>query len=372
MRALRLVALSDDGKHLVLALDVPESMDSGERFEVPIDDRLRAVVRGEALRPGQTAIDLGNALPPRVIQARIRAGETPEQVAHASGTSVERIMRFAHPVLQERERVAEQAREARVRLSEGTPTVPLEQFMAERLRLLGADLDAVRWDASRSEDGTWQVRAAWKAGHKSGTTRWRYDIPTRTVSPVDAATTDFAEGTRLVRVVPDVPAGLAAVPGHRGVTLLHRTGGAAYDDERDDDERDDDERDEDRDADRDDDRDEEPTGGLDDDALADELAAAAAATGERVWRMPLVEDYRPALASDLADARQVVTTPGFGAGAVVAALFLRPFAGGRRWAHLDIAGTGRADAAEHEVTRGATGFGARLLVEWLESVAAGA
>jgi hypothetical protein len=121
-------------------------------------------------------------------------------------------MRFAHPVLQERTRVAEQARDARVRLSEGTPSVPLEQFMSERLRLLGADLDAVRWDAHRSEDGTWQVRAAWRAGHKSGTTRWSYDIPAKTVTPVDATTMDFAEGTRLVRVVPDVPVGLPAAP----------------------------------------------------------------------------------------------------------------------------------------------------------------
>src|SRR3954447_16952313 len=203
MRSLRLVALSDDGKNLVLAADVPESMDDGERFELAIDDRLRAVVRGDA--PQQTQIEVGNNLPPRVIQARIRAGESPEQVAHASGTRVERIMRFAHPVLQERARVAEQARQARVRLSEGTPSVPLQQFMSERLRLLGADLDAVRWDAHRAGDGVWQVTAAWQAGAKSGVTRWAYDIPARTVSPVDAATNDFAEGTRLVRVVPHVP-----------------------------------------------------------------------------------------------------------------------------------------------------------------------
>jgi leucyl aminopeptidase len=106
-----------------------------------------------------------------------------------------------------------------------------------------------------------------------------------------------------------------------------------------------------------------------DDALAAELSAAAEGTGERVWRMPLVDDYLPAIASDLADARQVSTTPGLGAGSIVAALFLRPFVGERRWAHLDIAGTGRADGNEHEVTRGATGFGARLLVEWLEGLA---
>jgi hypothetical protein len=219
MRSLRLVALSADGKHIVLAADVPDSMDDGERFELPIDDRLRAVVHGDA--PQQTAVEQGHDLPPRVIQARIRAGESPEQVAHASGTKVERIMRFAHPVLQERARVAEQARDARVRLSEGTPSIPLEQFMSERLRLLGADLDAVRWDAHRSEDGTWQVRAAWRAGHKSGTTRWSFDLPAKTVTPVDATTMDFAEGTRLVRVVPDVPVGLPAAPiSRRSISAL--------------------------------------------------------------------------------------------------------------------------------------------------------
>ena len=222
MRSLRLVALSDDGKHLVLAPDGPDAPDPADRFLVPIDDRLRAAARGDAHRVAQIDIDLGNSLPPRVIQSRIRAGETPEQVAAASGTSVERIMRFAHPVLQERIRVAEQARDARVRLSEGAPSVPLEQFMSDRLRLLGADLDAVRWDAHRTEDGTWQVHAAWRAGHKSGATLWSFDLPAKTVTPVDAATMDFAEGTRLVRVVPDVPHGAAADP-RRPVSVLRAT-----------------------------------------------------------------------------------------------------------------------------------------------------
>ncbi|MCZ2804018.1 septation protein SepH [Modestobacter sp. VKM Ac-2983] len=219
MRSLRLVALSEDGAHLVLAADAPDSTD-GERFELPVDDRLRQLLRAGA--PPQAPAEVAHDLPPRVIQARIRAGETPEQVAHASGTRVERIMRFAHPVLQERARVAEQARGARVRLSEGTPSVPLEQFMSERLRLLGADLEAVRWDAHRAEDGTWQVQADWEAGAKSGSTRWSYDLPARTVTPVDATTMDFAEGTRLVRVVPDVPAGLPAAPfARRGISVLH-------------------------------------------------------------------------------------------------------------------------------------------------------
>jgi hypothetical protein len=223
MRTLRLVALSDDGKSVVLAADGPDGGE-GEKFVLPIDDRLRAAARGDSRRLTQIDVDLGTELPPRVIQSRIRAGETPEQVAVASGTRVERIMRFAHPVIQERARVAEQARDARVRLSEGSPTVALQQFMTDRLRLIDPDLEVVAWDAYRSDDGTWQVTVAWRAGDKSGTTRWSFDLPSRTVAPSDAATTDFAEGTRLVRVVPDVPAGLTAAPVRRGVAMVREPG----------------------------------------------------------------------------------------------------------------------------------------------------
>jgi leucyl aminopeptidase len=104
-----------------------------------------------------------------------------------------------------------------------------------------------------------------------------------------------------------------------------------------------------------------------DDALAAQLVEAAAASGERAWRMPLVEDYRAAVDSDVADVRQAVTEPGYGAGSITAALFLREFADGRPWAHLDIAGPARSDKEEHEVPKGATGYGARLLLRWLES-----
>ena len=204
MRTVRLVALSDDGKNLILALDDAEGGEA-ERLELPVDERLRAAARGDTRRLGQIDDGMGTALSPRTIQSRIRAGQTPEQVAADSGTPVERIMRFAHPVLQERERVAEQARDARVRLSEGTLTVNLHQFMAERVRMIGTDPHAVEYDAHRSDDGTWLVTGSWRSGPESGTACWAFDPAGRTVTPSDAATMDFAEGTRLVRVVPDVP-----------------------------------------------------------------------------------------------------------------------------------------------------------------------
>lgn len=101
-----------------------------------------------------------------------------------------------------------------------------------------------------------------------------------------------------------------------------------------------------------------------DDQLAAQLETAALETGERVWRMPLVAEYRTCLDSAVADVRHVPdVSPG--GGAITAALFLQGFTGSRRWVHLDVAGPARADQDEHEVSRGATGFGARLLLSWL-------
>ena len=76
MREARLVGLSQDGKQLILAM-----AETGEEFAVPVDDRLRAALRGDRARLGQLEIQMESALRPRDIQARIRAGESPEAVA---------------------------------------------------------------------------------------------------------------------------------------------------------------------------------------------------------------------------------------------------------------------------------------------------
>jgi leucyl aminopeptidase len=107
-----------------------------------------------------------------------------------------------------------------------------------------------------------------------------------------------------------------------------------------------------------------------DDELAAQLLAAADASGERAWRMPLVDDYRHALDSPVADLRNIGQPKlKLGGGSITAALFLREFAGGRPWAHLDIAGPGRSDSDDEELTKGGTGYGVRLLTRWLESLA---
>ncbi|MFL6138546.1 MAG: leucyl aminopeptidase [Frankiaceae bacterium] len=109
-----------------------------------------------------------------------------------------------------------------------------------------------------------------------------------------------------------------------------------------------------------------------DDDLAEALEAAARAGGERLWRMPLVEEYRASLRSPVADLRNIADPETHvSGGAIIAALFLREYAGRRRWAHLDIAGPARADKDDDDVTRGATGFAVRTLLRYLEGLGGG-
>ncbi|HSV38259.1 MAG TPA: leucyl aminopeptidase, partial [Nocardioidaceae bacterium] len=80
------------------------------------------------------------------------------------------------------------------------------------------------------------------------------------------------------------------------------------------------------------------------------------------WRMPLHADYEERLESKIADADNAAGGPG----AITAALFLQHFTDGLPWAHLDIASVGDSPGESFEWTAGATGFGARALLSWLE------
>ncbi len=102
--------------------------------------------------------------------------------------------------------------------------------------------------------------------------------------------------------------------------------------------------------------------------LAEEMSAAGENSGERVWHMPLVDDYTDSLESEIADLNHAADRHDYSAGSVTAALYLEHFVGERRWLHLDIAGTARSEADAGENPKGGTGFGVRLLVDWILSL----
>lgn len=172
MLHLTLTGLSDDKQRLFLVSD------SGERFSLDVDTKLRAAVRGDRSHIGQLEIQMESTLRPRDIQARIRAGETPEAVAQAAQTTVERISPFVNPVLAERAHVAERAQRSSVRRRSGEPGArTLGEAVTAQLRAHDVTPEAVAWDAWRREDGRWTLVATYEAGDRSGSGHYTYDVP---------------------------------------------------------------------------------------------------------------------------------------------------------------------------------------------------
>ncbi|MET8944743.1 septation protein SepH [Streptomyces sp. NPDC004542] len=179
MPELRVVAVSNDGTRLVLkAADATE-------YTLPIDERLRAAVRGDRPRLGQIEIEVESHLRPRDIQARIRAGATAEEVAQLAGIPVDRVRRFEGPVLAERAFMAERARKTPVRRPGENSGPLLGEAVQERLLLRGAEKDTVQWDSWRRDDGTWEVMLVYRVAGEPHSASWTYDPPRRLVQAVD-------------------------------------------------------------------------------------------------------------------------------------------------------------------------------------------
>lgn len=207
---LTLVGMSEDRTRLLLVND------AGEEFTLDADASLRSALRGMDLRPGQLEIDMDSALRPRDIQARIRAGETPEEVAHAAGTSVEKVMPYAAPVLAERAHVAERAQLSSVRRRSGEGSASLAggrtlgEAISAHLRELNIDPETVEWDACRREDGRWALTGAFSAPGRSGTATFSFDLRGNYV------TVDDEDARWLIGEAPARPAHAATKPTAEG------------------------------------------------------------------------------------------------------------------------------------------------------------
>src|SRR6476659_5330980 len=146
MRELKVVGLDVDGMHILCEDDQPT------QYKLRLDDRLRAAVRGDAVRINQTQMQLEvpkTMLRPKEIQARIRAGASVEQLACAADVDVSRIMRFAHPVL------LELASASHPVLEDGPSVLTLLETVTTALVSRGLDPDETHWDAWRNEDSRW-------------------------------------------------------------------------------------------------------------------------------------------------------------------------------------------------------------------------
>jgi hypothetical protein len=211
MQELRFVAVSEDGRYAVLAVPGRSA-----RFTLPIDERLRAVALGQTSRLAQYEIEVESPLRPKEIQARIRAGETAEEIADAAGIPVERVRWFEGPVLGERAYIAQQAQAASVRRpgDSSGPGPRLADIVPSRLKAAGADPADGEWDARKRGDGNWQVTLTFTAAGRLHVAEWMFDPRRRHVLPEDD------NAARLSLPDAELPPLSAPMPGEATVTPL--------------------------------------------------------------------------------------------------------------------------------------------------------
>ena len=181
MRPVRFVALSEDGQALVLADEL------GRLLGLPLDERVNSAVRGEnaakestsPAEPRQPSVSLS----PRDIQTRIRSGESAEDIARGAGVQVDKVLRYAGPVLQERAMLAQAARRARLATSDRGAR--MSEVVDMKLAQHGVDAASVSWDAWRRDDGTWRVTATWTSGKSTAQAVWELDRSRQSVTPHD-------------------------------------------------------------------------------------------------------------------------------------------------------------------------------------------
>jgi hypothetical protein len=191
MRTLHLVDADAEAGHVVL-----ETTDGQEKFELLIDQALRAALTDAPADPAPPARRVATSSEPRItpreIQMKVRGGDSPEAIAEAYGADPDWVLRFAGPVVAERLRMADEGRRAKARRSttEGQ-TVVFGEAVDERFAQHGIDPHSVRWDSHRREDGQWVLSAHWVGGQADRRADWTFHLSGRTVAPMDDTAADL-------------------------------------------------------------------------------------------------------------------------------------------------------------------------------------
>lgn len=168
VRQLEVLSVSDDGNHVLLASSEDASRAT---HQLRITNRLVAAINGELDDEDEHR---ESELSPKEIQARLRAGDSVEQVARAARIPVARIMIYATPVISERDRIIDQARAAKLRRPRGPEsTTSLGAAVTKRLtEVAGLKPETVEWSARRREDSAWLISLSFAARGGTRTAQW--------------------------------------------------------------------------------------------------------------------------------------------------------------------------------------------------------
>jgi hypothetical protein len=184
------IGLTPDSAHIVCV-----DAETGQKYKLAADEKLRAAARGDLARFGQIEIETEATMRPRDIQARIRAGASVEQVTEESGMPLSRVERFAYPVLLERARAAELAQKAHPVRKDGPAVETLIEVVSSAFAERGHNIDIAEWDAWKDEKGYWVTQLQWQAGRSVIAAHWRFqpDAHGGSVAPLDDPALDLVD-----------------------------------------------------------------------------------------------------------------------------------------------------------------------------------
>ena len=174
---LRLNGKTEDGLHLSL------HDNDGNEFTVRVSDTLRATVNQQRLMSVPTTNEPIVSI--KEVQRLLRAGQTTEQIARENNISIEKIERFAGPILSERIYIIDQAQQIAIRKEGGRDAVTLLGVVISRLAPRNIDSSELSWDSWRLEDGTWTIELHYPNNMGVGIAQWNFDATLRTVVSMD-------------------------------------------------------------------------------------------------------------------------------------------------------------------------------------------
>jgi hypothetical protein len=174
---LRLDGRTDDGLYLSLRDQ------EGAQYTVRVSDTLRATVNQQRLNSVPDNEEPSISI--KEIQRLLRTGQTSEHISREYNVSIEKIERFAGPILSERIYIIDQAQQIVVRKEIDRDPVTLIQTITSRLAPRGIDASTLSWDTWRLENGTWTVELHYPQTGGVGVAQWSFDPLLRSLTSMD-------------------------------------------------------------------------------------------------------------------------------------------------------------------------------------------
>jgi hypothetical protein len=172
---LRLTGKNPEGTHLTL------TNPTGEEFTVRISDTLRATVNQPRLAAVVASDDV-ETMSVKEIQRRLRSGESMDAIARDGHISVEKVERFAGPILQERVYILDQAFSVVLRKESARDQETFQDVVISRLAPMGVDSDSLSWNSWRIDDATWTIDLAYPNRDGHGSATWNFDLNRRSIA----------------------------------------------------------------------------------------------------------------------------------------------------------------------------------------------